>query len=78
MYAGPIHSQKFVQRLLDKLPSADTDVYGTLPRLNGMLKLALDETLPGPQTEKTNPKDDEAAILDHYPFYFTPSRLSLP
>jgi len=48
MWGGPIHSPFFVQRLLDELPKLDKTIYGTIPRLEGMLTLALHETLLPP------------------------------
>lgn len=45
MYAGPIHSSAFVRKILDSLPGAPDDVYGTKPRIEGMLTLALEEIL---------------------------------
>ncbi|VUC24833.1 unnamed protein product [Clonostachys rosea] len=77
MYGGRIHSQEFIQRLLDQLPKADKSVYGTLPRLEGMLRTALEEYIPGPDVEEgANPKDAAAAAVDPYPFYVVPNRLA--
>ncbi|KIW19808.1 N2,N2-dimethylguanosine tRNA methyltransferase [Exophiala spinifera] len=45
MWAGPLHNPYFVQKMLDKLPSLDGEVYGTTDRLEGMLTLALEEDL---------------------------------
>ena len=43
MYAGRIHSVDFIQKILDDLPEASTDVYGTIRRIRGMLHTALEE-----------------------------------
>jgi tRNA (guanine26-N2/guanine27-N2)-dimethyltransferase len=53
MWAGPLHNPYFVQRILDKLPTADKEVYCTTARLQGMLTVALEEdlTLPTNSTE---------------------------
>ncbi|KAM0328126.1 hypothetical protein ACHAQA_005530 [Verticillium albo-atrum] len=77
MYGGPIHNPEFVQRVLDLLPTADPDVYGTLPRIEGMLTTALEEHLPGPETTAdVDPKDAELARVDHSPFFVMPSKLA--
>ncbi|KAF4977466.1 hypothetical protein FZEAL_6030 [Fusarium zealandicum] len=77
MYGGLIHSQEFIQKLLDQIPGADRAVYGTMPRLEGMLRTALEEYLPGPEPKETvDPKDAQLAKVDHYPFFIVLSRLS--
>ncbi|KAK7418550.1 RNA methyltransferase tRNA(m5U54)methyltransferase [Neonectria punicea] len=77
MYGGHIHSKEFIQRLLKQIPEADRSVYGTLPRLEGMLRTALEEYLPGPEvTEPVDPKDAQLATIDHYPFFVIPSKLA--
>lgn len=45
MWAGPLHNPYFIQRILEKLPSLDKKIYTTLPRIEGMLTLALEEDL---------------------------------
>lgn len=45
MWAGPLHNSYFIQRILDKLPSLDESMYGTIPRIEGMLTVALEEDL---------------------------------
>ena len=45
MWGGPLHNPYFVQRILDRIPSLDTNTYTTLDRLKGMLTLALEEDL---------------------------------
>lgn len=77
MYGGHIHSQDFIERLLAQIPEADSTVYGTLPRLQGMLQTALEEHLAGPPVpESVSPKDAELASYDHYPFFVIPGRLA--
>ncbi|KAH7165468.1 S-adenosyl-L-methionine-dependent methyltransferase [Dactylonectria macrodidyma] len=77
MYGGHIHSKEFIHRLLDQIPKADPSIYGTLPRLEGMLRTALEEYLEGPEvTEPVDPKDAQLAAVDHYPFFVIPSKLS--
>ncbi|KAL7276726.1 RNA methyltransferase tRNA(m5U54)methyltransferase [Rhizina undulata] len=47
MWAGPLHSTKFIEHLLSTLPSADKEIYPTIPRMTGMLQTALQEaTIP--------------------------------
>lgn len=57
MWAGPLHNPHFVQRILDKLPTVDKEVYGTTARLEGMLTIALEEdlSLPTNNTEAPPP-----------------------
>lgn len=77
MYGGHIHSPDFIERLLKQIPEADKSVYGTLPRLEGMLRTALEEHLPGPEvTEEVDPRDAQRAAVDHYPFFVIPSKLA--
>jgi len=77
MYGGHLHSPSFIQRILDDLPSLDSNVYGTIPRIRGMLQTALEEYIPIPETEdNVDPKDKEAARVDPHPFYFSPTRLA--
>ncbi len=45
MWAGPLHNPYFIQRILDKLPSLNKTTYATLPRIEGMLTVALEEDL---------------------------------
>ena len=46
MYAGPLHSPAFIKKILDGLPSVSKDTYHTTERIEGMLTLALEESLP--------------------------------
>ncbi|KAI4131244.1 MAG: hypothetical protein LQ338_001338 [Usnochroma carphineum] len=84
MWGGPLHNPHFISRILGLLPSVDAKVYGTIPRLEGMLTLALNETLfqeppviAFPETAGTElftPLDP--ALRDPHPFFFNPSTLS--
>ncbi|KZZ99569.1 N2,N2-dimethylguanosine tRNA methyltransferase [Moelleriella libera RCEF 2490] len=77
MYAGRIHSQDFIQRLLDEVPKVSPETYGTLPRLEGMLRTAQEEYIPGPDLPTDVAlKDAEAAVVDHTPFYFVPGKVA--
>ncbi|KAJ4164973.1 hypothetical protein LMH87_006625 [Akanthomyces muscarius] len=77
MYGGHIHSRHFIERLLKQIPEADSQVYGTLPRLQGMLQNALEELIPGPEeTAALPPRDKEYARIDHYPFFVIPGKLA--
>lgn len=44
MWGGPIHNHHFIQRILATLPSLSRDTYATIPRIEGMLHLALHES----------------------------------
>ncbi|KAI1755628.1 S-adenosyl-L-methionine-dependent methyltransferase [Xylaria castorea] len=76
MYAGPLHSPAFIQKILDELPNASDDIYGTKPRIEGMLHTALEESLPSPEDVSPENKEDEFAALEPYPFYFHPTNLA--
>ncbi|KAL8783044.1 MAG: hypothetical protein Q9195_009498 [Heterodermia aff. obscurata] len=45
MWGGPLHNPWYIQKILDMLPSLDKDIYATIPRIEGMLTLARDETI---------------------------------
>ena len=83
MWGGPLHNPHFITRILDLLPSLDKEVYATLPRIEGMLTLALNETLFQEPMDITPSNFDEAAIIpsldpalrDPHPFFITPSVL---
>ncbi|KAG9244399.1 S-adenosyl-L-methionine-dependent methyltransferase [Calycina marina] len=82
MFAGPLHSPHFIKRILAGLPNVSKDTYHTTERIEGMLNLALEETLPLSEgnlnsptaTSKTGKYDP--ATIDHYPFFFIPSVLA--
>ncbi|KAI1819373.1 S-adenosyl-L-methionine-dependent methyltransferase [Xylaria intraflava] len=76
MYAGPLHSPDFIKKILDELPNASDAVYGTKPRIEGMLRTALEESLPPPADNLPKIKEDEFAALEPYPFYFHPTNLA--
>ncbi|KAI9721039.1 MAG: hypothetical protein M1812_002520 [Candelaria pacifica] len=84
MYAGPLHSPAFIQRILELLPDLDKETYTTISRIEGMLTTAQEETLT---SRKTSANDETekvkavtsrslAAVVDHYPFFFIPHALS--
>lgn len=77
MYGGQIHSAEFIKKLLAQIPKASPEVYGTLPRLEGMLQTALEELIPiPPETANVDPRDAKRAEIDHTPFYFIPGKLA--
>jgi tRNA (guanine26-N2/guanine27-N2)-dimethyltransferase len=82
MYAGPLHSPEFIQRILDGLPTVSKDTYHTTERIEGMLNVALEETLMPVDDELDSPtstsktKRYDPAALDLYPFFFIPSVLA--
>ncbi|ELR03106.1 N2,N2-dimethylguanosine tRNA methyltransferase [Pseudogymnoascus destructans 20631-21] len=82
MWAGPLHDAKFIQRILDELPKVDKETYQTTTRLEGMLSMALEETLPPPpRTDDLVPPPipkgrADPSVVDPFPFYFIPSVLS--
>lgn len=76
MYAGPLHSPDFIKKILDELPNASDEIYGTKPRIEGMLHTALEESLPPPDNIFPENKEDEFAALEPYPFYFHPTNLA--
>ncbi|KAF6235147.1 hypothetical protein HO173_006776 [Letharia columbiana] len=88
MWGGPLHNSHFIQRILDMLPALDKSIYGTIPRIQGMLSVALNETLedplsssaaePGASSEaSTGPiPPTNSATRARHPFFFLPSALS--
>ncbi|ROV91666.1 hypothetical protein VMCG_09263 [Cytospora schulzeri] len=77
MYAGRLHSPDFVKRILDKLPEADKEVYGTTERIKGMLTTALEEHLEEIGTEgRPKSKEEALAEIEPYPFFFLPTQLA--
>lgn len=84
-YVGrSLHNPHFIQRILDMLPSLDKNIYGTIPRIEGMLSIALHETLDDPNSSEARPASTldrpvpttSAAARSHHPFFFLPSALS--
>lgn len=45
MWGGPLHNPRFIQRILNILPTLDPETYQTIPRIEGMLTTALEEDL---------------------------------
>ncbi|KAI4115287.1 MAG: hypothetical protein LQ345_004081 [Seirophora villosa] len=86
MWGGPLHNPHFISRILNLLPSLDAKVYPTIPRIEGMLTLALNETLPEKAPASTAPSESasvdepfpplDPALRDPFPFFFNPSTLS--
>ena len=88
MWGGPLHNPHFIRRILDMVPTLDRSIYGTIPRLEGMLTIALHETLEDPLSSSTGesgtpseactrpiPRTDPVTRTQH-PFFFLPSVLS--
>lgn len=81
MWGGPLHNPYFVQRILDLLPTLDKNIYGTIPRIEGMLTIALEEVPLSVSTRQTDPTCDkmprlDPAVQDVHPFFVIPSNLS--
>ena len=91
MWGGPIQNPMFIQRMLDVLPDLSKDVYETMPRMQGMLMTARDETLMADESQIIPAKASKSAQdgtppyplpkmpaheIDHHPFYFFPSMLA--
>ncbi|KAI4169095.1 MAG: hypothetical protein LQ343_005958 [Gyalolechia ehrenbergii] len=84
MWGGPLHNPQFLSRVLGLLPSLDSKVYGTIPRIEGMLTLALNETLfqdlpkmAAPESAAAEPFTAlDPALSDPHPFFINPSTLS--
>ncbi|KAI1410805.1 dimethylguanosine tRNA methyltransferase [Hypoxylon sp. FL1857] len=76
MYGGLLHDTDFIKKILDDLPNVPDDVYGTKPRIEGMLQTALEEFLPPPEDDLQSIKEDEFAAVEPYPFFFHPTGLA--
>src|SRR5947207_7313252 len=82
MYAGPLHSPDFIRRILSYLPKISKDVYATMERIEGMLTLALEETLSEIASSDANESRELRAIkiepteIDLHPFFFIPGQIS--
>ncbi|PHH82485.1 hypothetical protein CDD82_5821 [Ophiocordyceps australis] len=77
MYAGYIHSQEFIQRVLEEIPKASPEVYGTLARLEGMLRTTQEEFLREPEPPHgVDPREAEMAALDPHAFFVIPGRVA--
>jgi tRNA (guanine26-N2/guanine27-N2)-dimethyltransferase len=79
MYAGPIQSRAFIQRILDFLPEVSRETYATVDRIEGMLSTALEETSFALQDTDVNAGSEvahfNAAEIDTQPFFFIPNAL---
>ncbi|KAL8786214.1 MAG: hypothetical protein Q9213_002903 [Squamulea squamosa] len=84
MWGGPLHNPHFITKILDLLPSLDKATYNTIPRIEGMLTLALNETLhqetqediPQKSTKYTPITSLDPALRDPHPFFINPSILA--
>lgn len=88
MWGGPLHNAAFVGKLLEDARAADSDIYQTKPRIEGMLDTALDELIVIEHAEDIWPtiKHEDGTqpplpktppeTLDLYPFFVMPSALS--
>jgi tRNA (guanine26-N2/guanine27-N2)-dimethyltransferase len=90
MWAGPLHNPHFIQRILDRLPTLDRKVYGTVDRLQGMLTVALEEDLTlaasNLEADTTNTVDTSSnskliprlppETIDPSPFFIIPNFLA--
>lgn len=84
MWGGPLHNPHFLSRVLGLLPSFDSKVYGTIPRIEGMLTLALNEMLFQDPPKIASPESALAepfpvldpALRDPHPFFINPSTLA--
>lgn len=79
MYAGPIQSRGFIQRILDFLPEISKETYATADRIEGMLSTALEETAFTLQDTDVSVGSEMALFnageIDTQPFYFIPNAL---
>lgn len=91
MWGGPIQNPYFIQKMLDLLPTLSPETYQTIPRMEGMLSNARDETLLSGNEEPKSSECKEAEpttldgptfsrippqVVDHHPFFFLPSALA--
>ena len=63
MWGGPIHNPYFIQRILDLLPSLNSETYATIARIEGMLSVALDESVSF--TSQPSSQDPSSQACDH-------------
>ncbi|MCJ1269728.1 RNA methyltransferase tRNA(m5U54)methyltransferase [Lobaria immixta] len=61
MWGGPTHNPHFIQRILATLPSLSRDTYATIPRIEGMLHVALHESA----SFVTKPSSADSVEQDH-------------
>lgn len=87
MWAGPLHNNMFIQRILDILPNLDEHTYATIPRIKGMLHTAMGEDISTPLASDnlSQPAAPETlhsfapnnpVEIDYHPFFFIPSTLA--
>lgn len=76
MYAGPIHSAEFVERVLAEVAEAPKDVYMTTERLEGMLYTALEELQVIPPLDEGHTEEDRLHAIDPYPFFVMTTALA--
>lgn len=85
MWAGPLHNQHFIRRILALLPSLDHDTYGTTDRIEGMLTTALEEDLNYTEDDASSseasknpiiPRATDPAHPEPHPFYVNLAALS--
>lgn len=89
MWGGPLHNPYFCQKILDLLPSLSQQIYGTIPRMEGMLTLAMNETILDPPSSDPPPSETNNVpaaaapfpslpphLLAPHPFFILPSHLS--
>ncbi|KAK5075380.1 RNA methyltransferase tRNA(m5U54)methyltransferase [Lithohypha guttulata] len=65
MWAGPLHNPVFVQKILDKLTTADKTMYGTTERIKGMLTVALEEEDIGWPVKLTHKAAEQSSHVPH-------------
>ncbi|KAI9699897.1 MAG: RNA methyltransferase tRNA(m5U54)methyltransferase [Bogoriella megaspora] len=71
MFGGPLHNPAFVERILSYLPTLDIETYQTIPRIEGMLITALEETEiidelhPGQSAPSKPTQKPSASSRDH-------------
>ncbi|KAF2133442.1 TRM-domain-containing protein [Dothidotthia symphoricarpi CBS 119687] len=87
MYGGPLHNVGFIERVLAQLNNVDRETYPTMDRMEGMLRIALEEITFGVKQKKSNDEKDirvleplipkaDPAEIDHSPFFFIPSSIA--
>lgn len=84
MWGGPLHNPYFIRRILDAIPSLSSDTYGTIPRIEGMLSVAYQESRFATQSENPSEPDEitrpvppiDPTLRDHHPFFFNLSFLA--
>lgn len=85
MWAGHLHNPHFIRCMLDMLPTLDKSTYGTIPRIEGMLTIALNESIddtPSQTSKSVSLSADrpipptDPAIRSHHPFFFLPTALA--